>query len=204
MSQAGRRAPVRAPRYDHLMLAPNGERRRFTIDEVARMVDAGVLGEDEPLELIEGELIVVPPQGPEHASRVSAITTLLARRYLHHVIRSQLPLVVGDDSLPEPDAAVIRGADSTFTSRHPRGDEAVLVIEITRSSHAIDRGKARLYAKGGAPLYWLVDLAARRIEERSQPIAGEYRVTRVYGAGDEIALPELGETVPVSTLLGPE
>lgn len=187
------------------MFAETRERRRFTVGEVARMVETGVLREGEPVELLEGELIVVPQQGPEHASRVAAIGALLARRYTERSVRCQLPLEVGVDSLPEPDAAVMRGTDDAYATRHPRGDEAVLVIEVARSSQAVDRAKARLYAKAGVPVYWLLDLVARRLEERTEPNdAGDYRLMRLYTEQDDIVLPELGETISVAALLGPE
>ena len=189
------------------MLATNHERRRFTIDEVARMVDAGVLGEDEPLELIEGELIVVPPQGPEHAERVTRLTMLLAPRYVGRAdVRVQCPLDLDAINQPEPDLAVVHPTPG----RHPRGADVLVVIEISKSSQALDRTKVGLYARGGVPIYWRIDLVARRVEEHTHPTAaGEYGVTRVYGARDTIALPELGsaelgETVPVEALLGPE
>lgn len=169
------------------------------------MVEIGVLREDEPVELIEGELIVVPPQGPLHSSRVGAITALLARRYVDRAVRSHSPITVGGDSLPEPDCAVIAVTEEELATRHPRGSELVLAVEVARTSHTVDRGKARVYASGGVPVYWLVDLVARRVEERTDPSAdGDYRVTRLFTARDEIELPGIGERVQVAALLGPE
>lgn len=184
------------------MLAARHELRRFTADEVLRMIEAGVLSEDEPLELIEGELIVVPPQGPEHSDRIAAITMLLSPRYLGRaVVRVQLPLDAGDDSLPEPDFLVTLATPG----RHPRGADAFLAIEVARTSQAQDRAKARIYARAGVPVYWLVDLVARRVEERTEPNAeGDYRLTRMYTPSEDIELPGLGQRVLVSELLGPE
>lgn len=169
------------------------------------MVEIGVLREDEPVELIEGELIVMPPQGPLHSSRVGAISALLTRAYVDRAVRSHSPIEAGTDSLPEPDCAVIAGSEERFATRHPRGSELVLAVEVARTSQAVDRGKARVYAAASVPVYWLVDLVSRRVEERTDPSAdGDYRVTRLFTERDEIELPGLGRRVRVLDLLGPE
>lgn len=184
------------------MLAENQARRRFTVPEVLRMVETGVLREDEPVELIEGELIVVPPQGFDHGNRVTAITMLLVPLYAGTaMVRVQLLLDVDLESLPEPDFLIARETPG----RHPRGSDALLAIEVTKTSHAMDRAKARLYARAGIPVYWLIDLVAHRIEERAQPdVDGEYRITKLYTPRDEIELPGLAERIRVANLLGVE
>ncbi len=164
------------------------------------MVDAGVLTEDEPVELIEGELVMVPPQGPLHGDRLTELTMFLVPRYAGHaVVRVQLPLDVDLLSMPEPDLAVTRSTPG----RHPRGSDALVIIEVSKTSLAIDRGKAKLYARASAPIYWILDLEGRRLEERTEPTEGEYRVVRLYSPSDEITLPGLTEKVSVATLLGP-
>ncbi len=174
--------------------------RSFTVAEVMRMVEAGVLGEDEPVELIEGELVTVPPQGPPHSNRIAELNMFLVPKYLGRAhVRVQLPLYVDTRSMPEPDILIARPTPG----RHPGGADSLLAIEIARTSQAFDRAKARLYATAGVPVYWLVDLAERRIEERTEPTpSGDYRLTKLYLPTDAIALPELGETVLVRELLG--
>lgn len=165
--------------------------RSFTADEVARMVEVGILGEDEPLELIEGKLVLVTPQGPPH----SGLTTLLLRRLLalyseSFSVRAGCPLEVGGQSLPEPDLAVAAVADSDLLTRHPRGDEAVLVIEVARTSHAMDRLKAGIYARAGVPVYWLVDVPAKRIEVHEAPQPdGRYGLVRMAFETDTVSPP---------------
>jgi Uma2 family endonuclease len=168
------------------------ETRRFTVDEVLKMVEVGILREDEPLELIGGRLIVVPPQGPEHAVANTDLRDrlLVVYRDLGHV-REEKPLRVSDTSLPEPDLAVVRGAVRDYAKTHPQGPQAILVIETAMTSQRADHQKAAEYARGGVPVYWLVDLAARRLEVHTEPQPdGRYRLVGVLGEDDEVELPE--------------
>jgi Uma2 family endonuclease len=180
--------------------------RRFTVDEVLAMVEAGILHEDEPLELIEGELIMVPPQGPPHAGTATRLRDRLIAAYgTGHVVREDKPMIAGADSLPEPDIGVFHGTHDEFTRRHPRGDEAVLVMELARTSLVLDRYKAGPYARAGVPVYWLLDMKARRLEVHTEPHAdGRYAVVHVLAEQDEVALPGLAIGWQVSSLLPPE
>jgi Uma2 family endonuclease len=169
-----------------------GQHRRFTADEVTRMVEAGVLREDEPLELLGGELIVVTPQGPAHADAATALRDLFVEAYRGKgvVVRDDKPLAAGPVDLPEPDLAVVHGRRGSFADRHPRGDEAVLVVELARTSLALDRSKAAVYAAGGVAVYWLVDMQTRRIEVHTEPRAdGRYAAVRVLSEDDAAELP---------------
>lgn len=156
------------------------------------MVVAGILADDEPVELLDGELVVVPPQGPPHATATSELHDRLRAVYGDgYAVREAKPIVAGEASLPEPDLAVVRGSHRDFRERHPRGDEAVLVVEVARTSLAIDRSKAETYARASVETYWLLDLNSGRLEVYEQPQAdGRYRVVRLLAADDEVELPE--------------
>lgn len=177
--------------------------RRFTCDDVDRMVEAGVLLEGEPIELVEGELIVMSPQTPRHVRFTEKIARRLELLYgLGFYARRRAPFAVDEESLPEPDVALCRGSADTFDERHPAGADTLLVVEISLSTLAHDRRKASLYAKAGVPVYWLLDLAAERLEVRTDPDPeGNYRLTRLLGKGDFVVLPELEEKVSVAELL---
>ena len=158
------------------------------------MVEAGVLRAEEPLELLDGELLVVTPQGPAHSAAATELHRLLIEAYegVLVTVREDKPLATGPDALPEPDVAVVRGPWTRFASRHPRGEDVVLVVELARTTLALDRAKADIYARGNVRVYWLVDFEARRIEIHSEPHAdGRYARVRVL-AEDELA--ELPET----------
>lgn len=90
-------------------------RRRFTVEDVGRMVAAGVLGEDDRVELIEGELLLMSPQDPPHASVIQRLTGRLVAAYGDRFrVRVQLPIVVSDVSMSEPDFAVVRGDERSW------------------------------------------------------------------------------------------
>jgi Uma2 family endonuclease len=164
-------------------------RRRFTADEVLRMVDAGILSEHEPVELIEGELITVSPQGPRHRALTVKIHQVLERVFgPDHHVQDHSPIAAGPDSLPEPDVAVVRGRVDDWMDRHPGGPDVPLVVEISVTSHATDRSKAAVYARAEVPEYWQVDVPGRRVHVHREPRAGEYRTTHLATDVDEIEI----------------
>lgn len=142
------------------------------------MIEAGVLDERERVELIAGELIVPPSEGPLHASLACEIAGVLRGAYPHpdFTVREGHPIALDDMSEPEPDLAVVIGR--RFFARHPRGDETLLVIEIAHSSLKLDRAMTEIYARGGVHHYWIVDCVGRAIEHHSLPQPdGTYRIT---------------------------
>lgn len=166
------------------------------------MVAAGLLDEDDPCELIEGELIEMPPIGNEHAGASNWLASRLGRIYQDvGFVSAGNPIVVGENSRPQPDLAVIPGSPRDFLHRSPRGDELILCVEIAQSSLRRDHGRASLYARGGVPLYWIVDLDGRQIEVHEMPSAAGYRRVTYLGPEDEIAVPGTGESWRVAELL---
>jgi Uma2 family endonuclease len=181
-----------------------GPKRLFTVDEVMSMVDAGILSEDDKVELIEGELWRMTPQGPPHSSRIDEIHERLAEVYRGlGYVRDQKPLVASHLSLPEPDLAVVRGSPRTYSTKHPVGEDAILVVEIAVSSERRDRQKTRVYAAAGVAVYWLIDLASHRLTVFDRPDAarGEYLSTKTLDANDEVVLPESSVSWPVAGLV---
>ena len=168
--------------------------RRFTVDEVERMVEAGVIGEDEPIELLDGELVIMSPQGPRHSTSATDLRDRLLLVYREgFVVREAKPLIAGKYHMPEPDLAVVRRRSAEFRERHPRGDEAVLVVELANTSQVIDRSKARAYAQARVPVYWLVDLVAGPVEGGEDPHPdGRYPLGSVLSGDDELVLPGTG------------
>ena len=181
------------------------DRRRFTVDDVLRMVQAGILGDADRVELVDGEILTMVPQGPVHGSLKDELHARLADAYrqaeLH--ILDQRPVRCADSALPVPDLAVIRGRPRDYLTRHPAASDAVLVVEIAVTSQERDRRKAADYARGGAPVYWLLDLAARRLDVHTEPepALGRYKRVASLDEREDVALPELGERWLVATLL---
>lgn len=183
------------------MLEPH--RRMFTVDEVFDMAEAGVFAEDERVELLDGELFVSRPPGPVHSSLVGHIARRVrAELGSGYWVREEKPGVAGRHGLPMPDLAVVHGSPRAWMQRHPRVDEATLLVEVSQSTLGYDRDKLPIYARHGAPEVWLVDVKGRRLEVHSEPdSAGRYRLTRVLDADDVVAVPGTSATLAVADLL---
>jgi Uma2 family endonuclease len=172
------------------MAEAHSARRQFTHEDVLRMLEAGILSEDEPLELIDGELIIMSPQGPRHRMLVVAIHQLLERTYGpgHHV-QDHSPILASHNSMPEPDVAVIRGEVRQFTQHLPAGSDVVLAVEISDTTLAQDRAKASVYARADIPEYWIVNLQDRQLERYSHPVDGVYGRTLVLKQQESVSPP---------------
>jgi len=162
--------------------------RRLTATEYMHMVDAGVFGEHERLELIDGVLCRMSPQSVVHARIILILSELIFPQLSsQYVLRTQLPLQLGDFSIPEPDLAIMSRAEGTRRDSHPRS--AALVIEVARHSLREDRStKGALYARHGIAEFWLVDAERQRVEVYRKPDADSaaYAERSTAQAGDEL------------------
>jgi len=143
--------------------------RRLTATEYMRMVDAGFFGERERLELIEGVLCQMSPQSVVHARIIQMLGALIFPQLsAQQLLRVQLPLQLGELSVPEPALAVVSREEGTRRDSHPR--HALLVIEVARGSLREDRTtKGALYARHDIPEFWLMDVERQRVEVYRQP-----------------------------------
>ena len=182
--------------------------RRFSVDEYHRMTKAGLLSEEDRVELLEGWIVPKMVHNPPHDATIGlideAIRPLLPAGWF---LRIQSAMATGD-SEPKPDLAVVAGTPRDFLSRHPGPGETTLVIEVDDSSLAKDRAKSRLYARAGIESYWIINLAAAVVEVSTDPRrSGEtaaYRRHVVYGLDAVVPLVaggrEIGQ-IAVSDLL---
>jgi Uma2 family endonuclease len=138
--------------------------RRWTRAQYERLADLGVFGEDEPLELIGGQLIVAEPKGNPHAVAVGLASEALREAFgSGWAVRVQDPVALDDESEPEPDVAVVAGSHRDYLSGHPA--RPVLVVEVAESSLQLDREhKGSLYARAGLADYWIVNLVDQQVE----------------------------------------
>jgi Uma2 family endonuclease len=164
--------------------------RRLSVEQYHEIARAGILNEDDRVELLEGWLVTKMTHNVPHAFALE-LTLDVLRALLPDAwrIRVQLPVTTGD-SEPEPDLAVVRGPKERYSQRHPGREDVGLLIEITDTSLVRDRWKAKIYARAGIPAYWLVNLIDDQVEAYSQP-AGEgeaaaYRDKRVLRRGGEL------------------
>jgi Uma2 family endonuclease len=144
--------------------------RKFSVAEYQKLIDAGILTDEDRVELLENFLVLKMPTNPPHDSTVVALNFLLPRLLPSgYILRCQntsdLP-----DSRPEPDLAVARGDIRSHRAQHPRPDEIALVVEVSDSSLQRDRqDKGRIYARVSIPQYWVVNLVDRQVEVYTDP-----------------------------------
>jgi Uma2 family endonuclease len=170
-------------------------------DEYAALVDQGRF-EDEHVELLEGLIVEMSPQGTDHANAIVELTELLVLALAGRAkVRPQCSFIAGETSQPEPDLAVVR----IPRRGDPHPSAAFLIVEVAQTSVAKDRGvKARLYAAAGVTEYWVVDLPSNAIEVRTLPSGGAYTQCRTARLGDTIRLAAFPDVeLQVAAILAP-
>lgn len=161
------------------------QRRRFTVAEYHRMVEASILTEDDRVELIDGEIRQMGPIDPVHAAGVKRLNQLLTNRLMNRFIISvQDPIRLDDLNEPEPDLAILRWHDDFYEQQHPTPGDVLVLIEVANTSIVYDRTeKLPRYAAAGIAEVWLVNVARRTIEQYANPVAGQYQVRKVLSRG---------------------
>jgi Uma2 family endonuclease len=185
-------------------------RRLWTRNEYEPLIERGILGPEDHVELIGGEVVLMTPQKGRHATAVGFGQDVLLRIIgdgFH--LRVQLPLALSDDSEPEPELAVIVGRRRDYPpDLHP--SSAILVVEVSDSSLAFDRTrKGGLYARSGIPEYWILNLQLRSLEvyrdpapDPSAPFSYAYQQRHTFGPDDRAGLLMIpGAVIAVADLL---
>lgn len=181
-------------------------RRRFTVAEYMRMAEVGLLDEDSRIELIWGEIVEMSPIHIAHTSTVKRLISLLAKKLGDRIILGvQDPVQLSDDSLPQPDIAVLRPQDDFYSRQQPGPDDILLLIEVADTSLRYDRQvKSRLYGAAGITDYWIVNLAERQIEVYREPQTDGYRVITRYKPGETLSpLAFVDVNLGTDEILGP-
>lgn len=169
------------------------------------MAEAGILSEDDRVELIEGEIIEMSPIGSRHAACIDRLSTLLHRLPgLAAIVRVQSPIRLDQYSEPQPDIAVLRPREDFYSRSHPTPADVLVVIEVADSSATYDRAvKVPLYARAEIAEVWLLDLVRDEIEIFSQPENGTYKDVRQARRGQELASGQISTLVlSVDEILG--
>ena len=180
-------------------------RRRFTVHEYHRMAEAGILHEDDRIELMDGELVEMAAVGAPHFNCVNRLNHLLVRRVGDDAIVSiQNPVRLDEYSEPQPDVALIRARDYSESLPTPEG--LLLLIEVSDTTLAYDRGtKLSRYAEAGIPQLWIVNLPDERIEHHTAPSGDLYGRVHLARRGEAIESATLpGLSVRVDDILGPK
>jgi Uma2 family endonuclease len=163
------------------------ETRRWTREEYNRMAAEGYFGPEERVELLDGEILIVPRQGSRHATAIHlAAKTLSAAFGSGFYVRIQGALALEELSEPEPDVAVVRGTERDYATAHP--STALLVVEVSDSTLEHDRErKGSIYARTGIPEYWILNLIDRRLEVYRDPDGSEYRSVTNHAVGESVS-----------------
>ncbi len=160
----------------------------FTVADYHRLAECGILGEDDRVELIHGQVVELTPIGPRHAGCVDRLTRLLSRTAAHlAVVRVQNPLTLESRAEPQPDVALLRLPIERYAAAHARPEDVLLVIEVADTAPEYDREvKIPLYARAGIPEAWLVSLPTVEIEVYRKPSPQGYAEMRRVGRGDTL------------------
>jgi Uma2 family endonuclease len=193
----------------HATQASDVQPRRWTRAEYDRMIDHGLLHEDDRVELIDGEILEMAPQLPRHSAMVAHVQKVLEAGFgSGYHARVQLPFALDPMSEPEPDIAVVAGVPRDYLDAHPHS--AALLVEVAETTLRFDRSwKSSLYARAGIPEYWIVNLVDRRLEAYGEPAPDPsarygwaYRAVRHLQASDDVSpLAAPGTRIPVADLL---
>jgi Uma2 family endonuclease len=153
------------------------------------MCEAGGFAPDARLELLDGEIIEMSPQGPLHVTATQLVAEALRQGLpAGCLVRVQAPIALDERSEPEPDICVVRGAPRDYAGCHPAPAQTLLVIEVADSTLDYDRtAKATAYARNGIPEYWIVNVRGRVVEVLTGPRAGGYKSRVVVPADGRVA-----------------
>ena len=180
--------------------------RLFNVDEYYQMASTGILHPTERVELVDGHIVNMPPQGPLHAATVSRVVRYLLSRLTPEAasIRTEQPISINELGEPIPDITVVRPdlEDNDYAAHHPQPEDILLLIEVADSSLEYDRNtKDKLYSRAGILEYWIIDLKARQLRRYTGCTESSYREEAVLVEGEvvsPIAFPAL--TISISEL----
>lgn len=171
---------------DHFEMPPFPV-RRWTVSEYRHLSEAGILDEEDRVELLDGWIVPKMTHNPPHDWMVSKLTRILMNAAgSNWIVRTQCAINTAD-SEPEPDIAVVRGPEGRYLTQHPQPEDVALVIEVADTSTRRDRAKTAIYASAGIPTYWIVNLVDKQIEVFGNPqIPQRVYQTRDILKGDDL------------------
>ena len=166
------------------------QRMRFTRERFDAMIAAGVLQEDDRVELMDGEIYSQRPPGSRHIARTMRIQKCLEQLIGSKALISvQNPIALGELSEPQPDVAVLKLAKDFYESRLPECEDILWVVEVSDSTLAFDRNvKLPRYAAGRIPEVWIMDVELNHLTIYRAPEKERYLERTVYAKGSRIPL----------------
>lgn len=165
-------------------------RRLFTVKEYHQMAEAGILTEQDRVELIRGEIVQMSPIGRRHAACVARITQLFNQRLGNMaIVWPQNPITLQDNSEPQPDITLLTPRPDFYESGHPQASDIFFLVEVADATVQSDREeKLPLYAENGITEVWLVNLNEQYVEVYRNPTADRYQAGEKYERGQTLAI----------------
>lgn len=160
--------------------------RPISAREYHRMGELGIIGPEERVELLEGELIAMPPIGPDHAFSVRELCEIFVTRFAGRaIVDVRNPVALDAYSEPEPDVVLLAPRADRYRAEIPQPSDVLLVVEVANSSWRYDRGrKLRAYARTGIAEVWIVHLATSCVVAFRDPAGDAYGYERSYARGE--------------------
>ncbi|MBU7584330.1 MAG: Uma2 family endonuclease [Nostoc sp. TH1S01] len=180
-------------------------RRKFTVQQYHKMIESGILTEDDRVELIRGEIIEMSPIGTKHAGCVNRLINLLVQLLGNRVIvAAQNPVKLNDNSQPQPDVALLKPRDDFYAAAHPQPQDIFLLIEVADSTIIYDREeKIPLYAEANIIAVWLIDINEQIVEVYQQPTATGYQHIQKFVGGETLSIPGFADVaITVNEIFG--
>ncbi len=180
-------------------------KKLFNVDEYYRMAEAGILGPEDRVELIDGEIVQMSPIGDKHLGCVNLATGLFSAAFRGRaVISVQNPLQLNDYTEPQPDVVLLKHRSDGYRGKHPEAADALLVLEVSDTTLRYDRNvKLSRYAKAGVPEVWIEDVESDTLLVFRNPSGDTFGTNLKLVRGDTVfveAFPEV--TFTVDDLLG--
>jgi Uma2 family endonuclease len=182
---------------------------RFSVAQYEAMIDAGILTENDPVELLEGWIVKKMPKNPAHIFSTQVLQDIFGKILPEGWFINLQDPITTEGSEPEPDAAILRGQRRDYVARKAVPDDVALVIEVAEATLPQDRTiKKRVYAAAGIPVYWIINLPDKQLEVYTNPSAGadgpDYEERKVYRPSDTVPVVINGRriaTIQVADLL---
>jgi Uma2 family endonuclease len=164
------------------------QRLQFTVDEYHRMAEAGILTDEDRVELIEGEIVQMSPIGRRHAACVNRLNRLFSQRLgACAIVAVQNPVELSSRSEPQPDLALLQPRPDFYESGHPQPEDVLLLVEVADTTAESDREvKLPLYARSAIAEVWLVDIERQCLEVYLMPSLNKYQNVRKYQRGETL------------------
>lgn len=164
-------------------------RKTLTVDQFVKMGEAGILHEDDRVELIEGEMIQMPPIGVDHAYRVGSLSEFFVLLFQRAgFVWNQSPIALPPDNMPQPDIVVLKPPRETYKRRHPSAADILFLIEVADSSLRYDRDiKVPIYAANGVAEVWVVDVNEEQLLVFRGLVGGVYTQSLRLGKDQSVS-----------------